>query len=474
MRKSRTFRRIVVLLLLAIVVAAQTAIFIFYWNRYYAGGTELFFKGHIVLFVLYALMFLVFCNVYGAFKLGTLQYANLVFSQILAIIFTNLFIYLEASLLSLKMVNVAPIIGMSFINLLCCLIWCLLALGVYRWLYPPRKLLLIYSDRDPDNIVKKIETREDKYLIDDRIHCDSPAEDIRNAIRRHKAVLLCDVPSGRRNKIIKYCYMHDKRAYVTPKLSDLIILGAGQNTLFDSPLLVTKIKGLKWEQAALKRLVDIIISLILCIPTIIITIFVAIGDLIWDRGPIFYLQPRITQNGKKFKIIKFRSMKVNSENQGAQLAKKDDDRITKVGKVLRATHLDELPQVFNILIGQMSVVGPRPERPEIAEEYLEDIPEFKFRLKVKAGLTGYAQVYGKYNTSPYDKLKLDLFYIQNYSFWRDIQLLLMTFKILFIKENREGVEQDQKTASVENPKKKIDEYDLGEVEPPMDELYKGE
>ena len=267
--------------------------------------------------------------------------------------------------------------------------------------------------------------------------------------------------------------MHDKRAYVTPKLSDLIILGAGQNTLFDSPLLVTKIKGLKWEQAVFKRLLDIIIALILCVPTIFITILVAIGDLIWDRGPIFYLQPRITQNGKKFKIIKFRSMKVDSEKQGAQLAKKDDDRITKVGRVLRATHLDELPQVFNILIGQMSVVGPRPERPEIAEEYLADIPEFKFRLKVKAGLTGYAQVYGKYNTTPYDKLKLDLYYIQNYSFWRDLQLLMMTFKILFIKENREGVEQDQKTAKVENPKKK-EEYDLGEVEPPMDELYKGE
>ncbi len=477
MRKSRTFRRIVVLLLLAIVVAAQTTIFIYYWDMYYTEGTGLydafFSRGKVVLYFMYGLMFLVFCNVYGAFKLGTLQYANLFFSQVLAIIFTNLFIYLQASLLSLKLVNVAPVLGMTFINALCALIWCALALLVYRWLYPPRKLLLIYSDRDPDNLVKKIETREDKYLIDDRIHCDSPAEEIRNAIRRHKAVLLCDIPSGRRNKIIKYCYMHDKRAYVTPKLSDLIILGAGQNTLFDSPLLVTKIKGLKWEQAAIKRLADIIISLILCIPTIIITIFVAIGDLIWDRGPIFYLQPRITQNGKKFKIIKFRSMKVDSEEKGAQLAKKDDDRITKVGKVLRATHLDELPQVFNILIGQMSVVGPRPERPEIAEEYLEDIPEFKFRLKVKAGLTGFAQVYGKYNTTPYDKLKLDLFYIQNYSLWRDFQLLLMTFKILFIKENREGVEKDQKTAKVENPKKKS-EYDLGEDEPPMEELYKGE
>ena len=242
--------------------------------------------------------------------------------------------------------------------------------------------------------------------------------------------------------------MHDKRAYITPKLSDIIIIGADQNNLFDSPLLVTKIRGLKWEEAFVKRLIDVVVALILCIPTVIVTIIVAIGNLIWDRGPIFYTQPRLTKNGKAFKILKFRSMKVDSEKNGARLAAKDDDRITKVGRVLRATHLDELPQVFNILVGQMSVVGPRPERPEIAKEYEEDIPEFRFRLKVKAGLTGYAQVYGKYNTTPYDKLKLDLYYIQHYRLWTDIQIILMTFKIMFLKENTEGVDKDQTTAKI--------------------------
>ena len=162
--------------------------------------------------------------------------------------------------------------------------------------------------------------------------------------------------------------------------------------MFDSPLLVTRVRGLKWEEAFIKRVIDIIISLILCIPTVIVTLIVAIADMIWDRGPIFYTQERLTQNGKTFRILKFRSMKVDSETDGARLAAKDDDRITKIGKVLRATHLDELPQVFNILMGQMSVVGPRPERPEIAAQYEEEIPEFRFRLKVKAGLTGYAQV----------------------------------------------------------------------------------
>lgn len=410
---------------------------------------EFFFKGHIVLLFVYAFMFTIFSNVYGAFKLGSLQYSNLVFSQILALFFTNLIMYLQISMLTLELVNPAPIIGMSFDNLLCCLIWCGLAMGTYKWMYPPKDMLLIYSDRDPDNLVNKIETRKDKYIIKDSIHCDEDSEKLQEAILSHQAVLLCDIPSGQRNQIVKDCYMHDKRAYITPKLSDIIITGANQNTLFDSPLLVTKNKGLKWEQAFVKRFMDIVIALILCIPTIVVTLLVAIGNLIWDRGPIFYTQPRLTKDGKVFKILKFRSMKVNSEKNGARLAAKNDNRITKVGRVLRATHLDELPQVFNILIGQMSVVGPRPERPEIAAEYEQEIPEFRFRLKVKAGLTGYAQVYGKYNTTPYDKLKLDMYYIQHYKMWTDVQLILMTFKIMFMKDNTEGVNADQKTAIIE-------------------------
>ncbi|MCR5704135.1 MAG: sugar transferase [Eubacterium sp.] len=450
MRESRTFRRIVVLLLLIINVAAQTAIFGYFWLTHYNLGVDrpFVFRGQLVMFLVYALLFTTFGNVYGAFKIRRLQYSNLVFSQILALLFTNVIEYFEISLLSLRMVDPATLIGMSFDNLLFALVWCGVEMGVYRWLYPPRDMLLIYSDRDPDNLVKKIKTREDKYIITSEIHCDTDPEVLNKAILSHESVILCDIPSGQRNQIIKYCYMNDKRAYITPKLSDLIIIGCEQNTLFDSPLLVTKIKGLKWEQAAIKRFMDIVISLILCVPTVVVMILVAIGNLIWDRGPLFYTQERLTQNGKVFKILKFRSMKVDSEKNGARLAAKEDDRITTVGKVLRATHLDELPQVFNILMGQMSVVGPRPERPEIAEEYEEAIPEFRFRLKVKAGLTGYAQVYGKYNTTPYDKLKLDLYYIQHYKVFMDIQLILMTFKIMFLKDNTEGIEQDQVTATI--------------------------
>ena len=165
-----------------------------------------------------------------------------------------------------------------------------------------------------------------------------------------------------------------------------------------------------------------------------------------DGGPAIFRQERIGRFGRPFNIYKFRSMTTHSEDAGARLAAKGDARITPVGRVIRAIHFDELPQLFNILKGEMSVIGPRPERQIIADQYTEEIPEFVLRLKVKAGLTGYAQVYGKYNTTPYDKLKLDLTYIENYSVWMDIKILFLTFKILFQKENTEGVDQDQTTA----------------------------
>ena len=168
----------------------------------------------------------------------------------------------------------------------------------------------------------------------------------------------------------------------------------------------------------------------------------------YDGGKVFYKQTRLTKDGKTFEIIKFRSMVENAEKDGvARLAKESDDRITPVGKIIRKLRIDELPQLFNILKGDMSFVGPRPERPEIAKQYEKEMPEFALRLQVKAGLTGYAQVYGKYNTPPYDKVQMDLMYIANQSIIEDIKLMLMTFKILFISSSTEGVDNNQTTAT---------------------------
>ena len=204
---------------------------------------------------------------------------------------------------------------------------------------------------------------------------------------------------------------------------------------------------LTMDQRFFKRMIDLVCALILAIITSPIMLITAIIVKLYDGGPVLYKQVRVTRDDKEFKIMKFRSMRVDAEKDGvARLASKNDDRITPIGKFIRKVRIDELPQLFNIIKGEMSFIGPRPERPEIIKQYLEEMPEFAYRTKVKAGLAGYAQVYGKYNTTPYDKLKLDLTYIENYTLWMDIKLMLLTLKILFSPESTEGVDEQQITA----------------------------
>lgn len=450
MNKSNPFKRIVVILLNAILIATQALVFWNCWEEFYSEGISrtFFYKGHMVMILVYVLLFAVFANVYGATKMSTLRPGDLIFSQLIVNVFVNFILYLQICLLSNGLVYVAPIIGMTFQNMLVSIVWGYLAVWIYKLMYPPRDVLLVYCDRDPDNLVNKMNSRQDKYSIKKAIHINAGFDNVCRAMKKHGSVLLCDIPAEIRNDYIKYCYENNIRVYVTPKLSDIILMGSENNNLFDSPLFLLRNKGLRWEQSFMKRLLDIVVILIIAVITAIPMLIIAIAIKFEDGGPIFYKQERLTFNGKKFNILKFRSMRIDSEENGARLCAKDDDRITRIGKILRKAHLDELPQIFNILKGEMSIVGPRPERYEIAEQYKESIPEFSFRLKVKAGLTGYAQVYGKYNTTPYDKLKLDLYYIEHYSFWLDIKLILMTFKIIFDKENTEGVEKDQKTATI--------------------------
>lgn len=259
--------------------------------------------------------------------------------------------------------------------------------------------------------------------------------------------MIGDIPSHERNVFLKYCFENNKRCYCQPKISDIMIMSSEKIHMFDTPLLLFRNCGLTVEKQVIKRIFDIVCSSVMLVVLSPLLLLIALLVKCYDGGPVFYKQERLTKDGKVFFVYKFRSMRVDSEKHGARLAMKGDSRVTPVGKVLRNIHFDELPQLFNIIKGDMSLVGPRPERPEIAAEYTKEIPEFPYRLKVKAGLTGYAQVYGKYNTTPYDKLKLDLTYIENYSFILDLQLIATTVKILFQKENTEGVEKWQVTAS---------------------------
>ena len=315
-------------------------------------------------------------------------------------------------------------------------------------LFPPRNLLLVSGERSTDGILHKFASRPDKYNI---CKCMDIAEGVpaicEEVEKSYDGLVLWDIPTKDRNMLLKYCYARSLRVYIMPKIPDVLVKGTEELHIFDTPIYLIREYALTVEQRAAKRIIDIVCSFILLILTSPFMLLVAIAVKLYDGGPVLYKQVRCTLGGKEFKILKFRSMRVDAEKGGvARLAAKKDDRITPVGRFIRACRLDELPQLWNIFKGEMSFIGPRPERPKLIKEYEKEMPEFVFRMKVKAGLAGYAQVYGKYNTTPYDKLKLDLTYIENYSVWLDLKLMLLTLKILFKPDATEGVENESKAS----------------------------
>lgn len=446
--KREDYKRFIVFCLASMVILAQAAVFAYVWYDYYR---ELIFepfwrKGNWVLIAIYALIDMLFSRLYGGLKVGYLKRIDVIYSLTLATICTNVVAYFQITLINRWFLPPWPMLEMTGVDILLIIIWTFGSRFIYSRLYRARRLLVIYGNRDPGELIQKMNSRRDKYEVSGKVHVDAGEKVIHRMMRDYEGVIIWDLPSAVRNRYLKYCFAHSIRCYMSPKISDIILLGSDRIHLFDTPLLMSRNLGLSVEQRAAKRLLDIVVSAVGIVVFSPLMLLIAILVKVYDGGPVFYTQDRLTISGKPFRICKFRSMCVDSEKHGARLASKNDSRITPVGKVLRNLHLDELPQLFNVFIGDMALVGPRPERKAIMKEYQKEIPEFYYRLKVKAGLTGYAQVYGKYNTTPYDKLKLDLFYIENYSFLLDIKLLFMTVKIFCQKEVSEGVEDTQVNA----------------------------
>ena len=441
------------------IVLLQTGAYGWLWYQHYKDMMPVAYwrRGNWAVIALYAVFIMVFSRAFGALKVGYLKTWDIMYSQMFTILCVNGVTYLQLSLINgdwKLLENSEPMWLLSVFDFVIVLIWALFMRWIYAIIYPPHEMLLIYGDISPDAIIRKLESRKDKYHVKDTVALSAGVDTIYEKILQYDAVLVGDIPVHDRNQFVKYCFEKNIRCYGIPKITDIMIRNSESIDLFDSPLLLFRNNGLTYRQMFVKRAMDIAISLIGIVLSSPIMLVIAACIYGYDRGPVFYRQKRQTKDGREFEILKFRSMIVDSERHGARLAKEHDDRITPVGKVIRRLHFDELPQLFNILKGDMAFVGPRPERKVITEEYTKEIPEFPFRLKVKAGLTGYAQVYGQYNTVPYDKLKLDLTYITNYSLWLDIKLIILTVKILFQKEKSEGVDDGQKTALKQSGKRK--------------------
>lgn len=444
--KRNQKRRLVMYFAGLVAAALAVMIFVYFWYTSFTAEilSPFYRKGNWLVILIYAIFIFVFFKVYGGFKYGFLTTTNIIYSQAIALFISNFIMYMQIALFAKKFTNVGMILMMTTLQILVLIIYSVLANNLYYSLYPPRHMIIVYGSNLADSLIAKMSNRKEKYKVCASISVDEGLENIYEKISKYESVILCDIKSETRNKILKYCFDYSIRVYVTPKISDIIIRGADDINLFDTPLILCRNRGINFEQAFFKRLGDIVLSsagIIMLSPIMLVT---AIIIKLYDRGPVLYKQERSTIGGRVFEIYKFRSMIVDAEKQsGAVLASKDDDRITPIGKVIRRYRIDEFPQLFNILNGDMSIVGPRPERPEIGEQYAKTMPEFRYRLKVKAGLTGYAQVLGKYDTTAYDKLKMDMMYIENYSLFLDVKLILMTVKTLFQKESSQGVTDER-------------------------------
>lgn len=455
MKKVETFKRLIILQLSFIGLIFQTAIYAYFWlEAYYPFLREhrrfrFYFKGHVLILAIYFVLLFFFATTYGALKIGYLKPVDVFISEIFSLLIVNVISYFQISLMANWVVDVRPIVWTMLLQTLFAGVWVFVCNAGYYKAFPPREVLIIHGERPVDSIVAKFETRKDKYKIKKCINVSCGMDALKKEIQSgYGAVALWDIPAVDRNALLKYCYSISMRVYTMPKISDVLLRGADQMHLFDTPLYLTREYSLKVGQRVAKRSIDLFCSILLLIIASPFMLITAVAIKLYDGGPVLYKQIRCTRERKEFYILKFRSMRVDAEKDGvARLAAKNDSRITPVGKFIRATRIDELPQLLNILKGEMSFIGPRPERPEIIAQYVEEMPEFVFRMKVKAGLAGYAQVYGKYNTTPYDKLKLDLSYIENYSVWLDLKLMLLTLKILFKPESTEGVDSTQTTAN---------------------------
>ncbi len=441
-------RKTVMFEIKAMIICAITFTFIETWVHHYT--IAIFSRnGNYLLIFSFVFMLILFGSLFSAFKIGIYRLSEIVYSFSLSILVTNFIMYLELSLIAREMLNPVNLIISMFIEMVIGLIGAICANTVYFKLYPPKELLAIFGDDQSGfRLITKMNFIHQRFKIMRGVNGNTESfENIKKLIDKYEGVLICDIDKNLENQIYSYCYSQQKRTYLLPSVTDILMSQSDQIQIGDTLVIMSRNRGLTPEQRFFKRIIDIIASglmLIVASPFMLVT---AIAIKLYDGGSVLYKQERLTYKGKHFYVYKFRSMIENAEGKsGAVLAAKSDSRITPIGKIIRACRIDELPQLINVLKGDMSLVGPRPERPEIAEEYYKTLPEFAYRLKAKAGLTGYAQIYGKYNTTPADKLKMDLIYIESYSIWLDLKLLILTFKILFMKESTEGIDQNKKNA----------------------------
>lgn len=393
---------------------------------------------------------MLFLSIYGKYDVGRKKSKPIIVSLGLATFFTDIITYLqlmimrtnEPSIYAFRIRSISWLVLAFAMQLLIIAIFVYVGNEVFFLLNKPERTCIVTSSQKNLNAIMRVISKYKKQYHPEAVF-DYKEKDLLEKIKGFQTVFIYEVPVQKRTEIIRFCYQERINIYYNPELHDIIEVNAEYYMLDDVSLLNADVQSLTMEQRIMKRMLDLCLAFVIGILTLPFSIAAAIAIKCNDGGAIFFKQKRATLNGRIFEVYKFRTMKEHVENRSAR---KGDSRITKPGQFLRKTRIDELPQLINIIKGDMSFVGPRPEMLENVTAYTKQLPEFKYRLRVKAGLTGYAQVAGKYNTTPKDKLVMDIMYIENYSILKDIQLIFQTVGVVlkpdsteaFSDENGEG------------------------------------
>ena len=440
----KKFRKTVMFVFKILLVVAAVGLYVGTFKMFYE-VPRLLFKDNYVIGVIHFLVFVTLSVSYNAYAIGVLRLRELIYSYALAIVLANFTGWAQLSLMLHHFISLPPMLLLTAAQMASGVLIYIAGNAIYFKLRPPRAALAILANPEDDRrVLKKFLKESRRYRIAAYCHETDGWERIARAIDGQPLVLMFGHGShDMRVRVIRYCYETNKRLLMIPNVDEIFVQCADRCQIDDIPAFLFRNRQMTSEQRIIKRLVDIVgsaLGLIVLSPVMLIT---AAAIRIHDGGPVIFRQTRLTQGGRTFQLMKFRSMVVDAEKRGPELATSLDSRITPVGRWIRMLRIDELPQLFNILKGDMSIVGPRPERPELTEEYCRTYPEFRYRLKVKAGLTGYAQVFGRYNTLFEDKVKLDLLYIQHFSLIFDFYIMISTIKVLFMPSSTAGVDEEQ-------------------------------
>lgn len=385
---------------------------------------------------------LLFVSIYGKYDIGRRKSKLIVYSMALAVLFTDVITYAQLmimntitpSVYAFRFVSVKALFVAMGVQLLVIIFFAYAGNALFFKIHKPEKCYIVTSSQENlDAILRGILKYRKQYSVESVF--DYKDKELLTKLRDADTVFLYNIPIPYRSELTNYCYRNRKNVYFNPEIEDVVEMSSEYYLLDDISMLNYNVKGLNMEQRIIKRCMDISLSILLGIISAPIWLLSAVAIKIYDGGSILFKQDRATINGTVFQVYKFRTMKEHVENRSVT---EDDDRITLPGRILRKIRMDELPQLLNILKGDMSFVGPRPEMLENVEAYTEELPEFRYRLRVKAGLTGYAQIAGKYNTTPKDKLMMDMMYIENYSVFKDIQLLFQTAIVLLKSDSTEA------------------------------------